>query len=245
MQMDDLSKDRFVMADFVGVTDWEYREAVIAAPVSADLIEQLPSTDILPESRNAGMLYADIPVEIEEVEIVSPFDLTGEWSAPSIRAELQELRAQITLQRTFYSKEREQNFDLIGRVESLREALFEEQAASLGRKLIFALRTALPLSKIDEQLVRRAAPDLPDLDTLNLAFDRTSSSMQDHIDYIVAEPVRQRYRELVDTKFTRELTPIEQSELTQIDYELEQLEAPFYDPIIRSLEVRLTAKQKV
>ncbi len=241
------SKDRFVIADFVGVTDWERQDMVAAptiAPEEADQAQPLADEVLRRLREPADILSTDVPVQIAEVEIISPFELGEEVSAPTMRAEVAELRSELNLYQQRFGEEGARLNGLVQRISELEEAGLAERRNSFRQLIQVLARTLPPLLKLDEDLLGRAAPDAFELAALNEAFQCELPSIGAHIERVLAEPVRARYRDLVDQKYTRGLNGSEQLELSQLDTSLDGIDASYYGPIIDALRGRLDASEK-
>ncbi len=56
--------------------------------------------------------------------------------------------------------------------------------------------------------------------------------------------IRERYQALVEQEFIRGLTPAEQAEMQELDDQLNDIDASFYEPIIQELERRLAELER-
>ena len=169
-------KDRFWMADFVGVTDWEHRDFEPDVTVEDDGDRDV--TIDPPEPGDEQLVLAvDVEVGITEVVIIDPFETKEN---PVVRA----LRDQIETAKADLEAERHARDQLETRVASA-EAATRAARRTAFEQLVRGLHAVAPLTPLTEAVLGQVAPDSCDLDALNDAYG-TAESVQDHIDRVLA-----------------------------------------------------------
>ncbi len=177
-------KDRFTMVDFVGVTDWEDKDFVPSLPGddAENPAERVTSTD---PSGVEGTLSSDVAVGIAEVKVIDPFEAMETPVVRHLREQLEATRGELAQERA----RREARENAIAALE--REIGMVREASRQGRRdafrqLVRALHAVAPFVLIMEDLLRHVSPTLPDLATLNDAFEVELGTIQGHIDAVLA-----------------------------------------------------------
>jgi type I restriction enzyme, R subunit len=244
-------KDRFTMVDFVGVTQWEEQEYTVDQDAATDSeMDSLPELDNVlnadPAQKEAPLVPgADVQVTIEDVQILDPFSETA-----LERFSVRELRVQLNAATYDLARERQSRRTQDERIQTVRHALEVEQARGNEavwegfRRMVLMLRTAAPLVPPTEEILLRADSSLADeVVRLSEACGIMRPTLQAHIDAVVAEIPRRRYRELVDREFIAALSSSERHEMERLAEEINQMDAAFYEPLINALEQRLASQR--
>jgi type I site-specific restriction endonuclease len=243
-------KDRFVMADFVGVTDWENRDVVLRVP--RDEIENAAEdfVNIDPQSKDRAVPSVDVPVEIAEVEIIDPFEGEENPIARHLRSQLESAKLELRTVKSELSLEQSARHEQEQVLATLQHAAETEKAKryiiqrDAFRQFVLSLHAFAPFVPITETLLYQINPSLQDLDSLNEVFGTPYGSVQEHIDAVLIESfVKTRYHELVERKHTVGLNQSEETEMERLAKELDELDEEFYRPILSNLRELLNKKQ--
>lgn len=243
-------KDRFIMADFVGVTEWENRDVVLRVPREATENAAEDAINFDPQFRDRTVPSVDVPVEIAEVEIIDPFAGEENPVARHLRSELEAAKLELRTARYELSREQAVRNEQEQALVMLRHRAETEQAKRYAiqrdsfRQLVLSLHAFAPFVPITETLLYNINPSLQDISSLNEIFGTDYPSVQEHIDAVLRESfVKTRYHELVEQKHTIGLSQAEEAEMRRLDKELDELDEEFYRPILNNLRDLLDKKQ--
>lgn len=223
-------KDHFVMADFVGVTQWENEDFQphISARLEENPAEKLINQDPGPPPE---MMSVDVEVGIAEVEIIDPFEGEESPIIRQLRRQLDTAKRTLAEERTLIKKQ-EESTRLLQRSLALERARTAALSRDAFRNLIVGLRALSPFTPITEDVLARILPNVFTAESLNDAFRVHHGSVQAHIDALFSEI---RHSELVNKKHLTGLNTQETAELSELEEKLSVLDEAFYSPIIHEL----------
>lgn len=243
-------KYRFIMADFVGVTEWENRDAVLRVPrdASENAAEDLVNVD--PQVGERAIPSVDVQVEIADIEIIDPFEGEENPIARYLRTQLESanlevrtLKYELNREQTV-RREQDEAVQMLQRRAEIEQAKRYTAQRDAFRQLVLSLHAFAPFVPITETLLYQVNPSLQDLGSFNEIFGSDYGSVQEHIDAVLRESfVKTRYHELVERKHTVGLSQSEETEMKRLDQELDALDEEFYQPIVSKLRDLLKGKQ--